>query len=89
MSATIQVLQVILTTQDRILVKQTYIVLHSNYWPHLCQSLFFNKVAGQAFNFVKKRESGTANKPFSWFENNHFKRPSTLLKTDSGTGVFL
>ena len=26
---------------------------------HLCQSLFFNKIAGIACNFIKKRDSGT------------------------------
>ena len=28
-------------------------------WKQLCQSLFFNKVAGVACNFIKKRDFGT------------------------------
>ena len=43
---------------------------------HLCQSLFFNKIAGLKPATLLKRDSGTGLKP------------ATLLKRDSGTGVF-
>ena len=54
---------------------------------HLCQSLFFNKVAGQAFNFVKK-EALAQEFSCEFFEISKNTFFTEHLRTTASTGNF-
>ena len=63
---------------QRCSVKKVFLEISQNSQENTCARVsFFNKVAGLACNFIKKRDSGTG------------LACNFIKKRDSGTGVFL